>query len=90
MYYGYGPPGLDEIFEAIGPMPPGVPIAQSLVSDGIAASEPTVGLSTNPPVSSTMDPAAEPLAEETVLGEVRDLTTTAQSALVSDRVESRE
>ncbi len=90
MYYGYGPPGLEEIFEAIGPMPPGVPSAQSLVSGGIVASESTVRLSANLPASSTIDPPAESLAEETVLGEVRDLATTAQSALVSDQVESRE
>jgi len=90
MYYGYGPPGLDEIFEAIGPMPPGATSVQSLVSDEIVASESTVGLSANLPASSTTDPPPEPLTEETVLGEVRDLATAAQSALVSDQVESHE
>jgi len=90
IYYGYGPAGLNEIFEALGPMPPGVPNAQSLVSCEIVASKSTVGLSANLPVGSTIDPPSEPLAEEAVLGEVRDLATTAQSALVSDQVQSRE
>jgi len=96
IYYGFGPPGLDEILEALGPMPPAAPNAQSLVSDEFdsphdliaspVAAESNAELAANPPASS----AINPLAEEMVLGEVRDLAATAQTALVSGQVQSRE
>ena len=100
MYYGFGPPGLDGICEALAPMPPAAPPAQPVVSGRI-------GLPNDPPVSrvaiksapkpaanlpagSTIAPASESLAEEEVLGDVRDLAATAQAAMVEGRVESSE
>ena len=81
MYYGYGPPGLDGIFEALGAMPPAVPVP--LAGSFVTAYDPMVAVPAN------MSPAA-PSAEEQVLGAVRDLAGTAQSAMLSGPVESRE
>jgi hypothetical protein len=97
MYYGYGPPGLDGIFEAIGPMPPDAESLCDLIVAPVAAEstvEPAANLSdantTAPPSESPSETMAEPLAEEAVLGDVRDLATTAQTAMVDGQVENQE
>lgn len=101
MYFGYGPPGLDGIFEAIGPMPPVA--ADSKVEPGMEltamsnhaypptmqARRPMVPGESMPSANGGMPPA-ELLAEEKVLGDVRDLTATAQTAMLSGQVESHE
>ena len=105
MYYDYGPPGLDGIFEALGPMPPAAPSVESLIPAGLgapydpsvapAAPESIAEPSANPPVDNTADlpaesPPSDALAEEEVLGAVRNLAATAQTAMVSGQLESRE
>lgn len=101
MHCGYGPPGLDGIFEALGTMPPG-PRAKSLIPTGLGAlydpsiaSESLDGLNvalsagrTIAAPSTTSSP--ETLAEEKVLGDVRDLATAAQSSMAIGQVERRE
>lgn len=82
MYYGYGPPGLDGIFEALGPMPPSSPPAQ-LVGGLGTPYDPFVA------TPSEAGPSAS-LAEEEVLGEIRDLAGAAQNAMVGGPVESHE
>ncbi len=98
MHFGYGPPGLDGIFEALGPMPP--------ASNGLQVPPPTdrqaVGNPASPSPILRMVPAeinqptgggnprAGLLAEEKVLGDVCDLTATAQAVAVSGQVKSRE
>ena len=37
MYFDYGPPGLDGIFEALGPMPPAASSTESLISTALGA-----------------------------------------------------
>jgi hypothetical protein len=78
MFYGYGPPGLDGIFEALGSMPVATPIAGGLAAayDPYTAMEPEVGTSA--------------LAEEQVLDDVRDLSRAAQASVLDGHVESRE
>ncbi len=100
IYYSYGPPGLDGIFEALGPMPPPGSSAESLGSSKAGApyeplpapveAESTAEPGANPPASDILAPPLEPLAEEEVLGDVCDLAATAQTALVNDQVESHE
>jgi hypothetical protein len=80
MYYGLGPPGLDGIFEAIGPMPPGAPGGQSLVSGVLDAADGSFAAAPSSE-SATLD-------EEQVLGDVRDLSDTAQTALAGESVEN--
>jgi hypothetical protein len=79
MYYGLGPPGLDGICEALGPMP-------SVPASALSPAAGGPGAPHAPPAA----PPAEPLAEENVLGDVRDLATTAQAAMVGSPVESQE
>ena len=69
MFFGYGPPGLSGVFEAMGPMPPASPLASSRLG-------------------SPYDP--ETLAEESLLGDVRDMASDAETAMISGPVESRE
>jgi hypothetical protein len=106
MYFGYGPPGLDGIFEAFGPMPPVAAKSnpgpgtepQAISSHAYPLgreSMPPVGESTSPtsggmPPSDDGMPPAELLAEEKVLGEVCEMAATAQTAVVSGQVESHE
>ncbi|MGO9114569.1 MAG: hypothetical protein ACLP9L_35585 [Thermoguttaceae bacterium] len=92
MYFGYGPPGVDGIFEALGPMPPVGPSAELLVSssigapyDPLASPESPAGIGANLPAGNTIAPRSEPLAEEKVLGDIRDLTTTTQATMVRQR-----
>ncbi len=91
MYYGLGPPGLDGIFQALGPMPPREPSAQSLPSGGLGAPYdpfPAPESSIQPGASlatSSAMPPPEPLAEEELLGDVRDLAGTAQTAMLSSQ-----
>ena len=91
MYYGFGPPGLDGIFQAIGPMPRPAPDAKALAYGGIgapydplASPQSPVQPAANLPASSAVVPPSEPLAEEEVLGDVRDLASTAQTAMASN------
>ena len=37
MYYGFGPPGLDGLFEALGPMPSAPPNTESFISGKLGA-----------------------------------------------------
>jgi len=90
MYYDFGPPGLDGIFGALGPMPPAAPSADSPVPIALGAPyDPSVAPETTGEPS-TISPLSETLAEEKVLGDVRDLAASAQTAMVSGQVESRE
>jgi len=100
MHYGFGPPGLDGIFQAFGPMPPPAPSCQSPAASGgyplVGAGLGGLGAPHDPFATpqSTMQPGASPaanreiapppgaLAEEELLGEVRDLAGTAQTATV--------
>ncbi len=106
MYYDYGPPGLDGIFESLGPMPPA---AESLIPTALgapydpsvapAAPESTAARSENLPIDNTIAPPSETppaeslppdlLAEEKVLGDVRNLAATAQTVMDVSRVESQ-
>ena len=88
MYYDFGPPGLDGIFEALGPMPPAGPSASPLVSVPLGApydpsltSEAAADSSRPPPLESEMGSPLDTLAEEGLLGEVHDLSATAQSSM---------
>lgn len=94
MYYGYGPPGLDGIFQSLGPMPaasPDAPLAAAL-------GEPYIPLDTAPvemaPPESPGNGAAAgtpvvALAEEEVLGDVRALAAAAQSVMQSAAQEAQ-
>jgi hypothetical protein len=89
MYCGYGPPGLNGIFQALGPMPPeksdiGPPIASDPQTPAIAVASEAVP---PPPLSASSDAASAPPdgppAEESVLSEVQELTAAAQTAIAS-------
>jgi hypothetical protein len=80
IYFEVGPPGLDGIFEALGPMPPGAASPQPLVSGGLGA--PYDPFATAEP--SADSPAG--IAEEQVLGDVRELADSAQTALAGAAV----
>jgi hypothetical protein len=83
MYFGFGPPGLDGIFEAMATMPPAAP-----TNSGPTATE--LGAPYDPFAAQAVDEPSARLAEERVLGDVRDLADTAQTAVRGDPVESRE
>jgi hypothetical protein len=90
MYFDYGPPGLDGIYQSLGPMPPAsadAPLAAAL-------GEPYVPFDTAPPqavqpespalsADASLGPPAVALPEEEVLGDVRALTAAAQSVMQS-------
>jgi hypothetical protein len=89
MYYGLGPPGLDGIWESLGPMPPAVPSPGLLNSDSAighdgervgsihAQSEVGVANSADGAATSVAQALAE---EELVLDELRDLSAAARTA----------
>ncbi len=99
MYFGYGPPGLDGIFQSLGPIPPaaathcaGAPAAlQSRVALGepyILPFEPATAETAPPVFSGLSNDVAQPLVdEETVLSDVRELTAAAQATFVSGAAE---
>jgi hypothetical protein len=95
MHYGYGPPGLDGIFAAFGPMPPAARNPQSFLSGELGAPyDPSASASTatsnvNLPAD-TAGGSSDSAAEEKVLADVRDLASTAQTAMTGGQVGSRE
>ncbi len=94
MYYGYGPPGLAGIVESLGPMPPAARNAQSPTSGELGAPynpfPPASPLPSpaNLPTDGTAAETSEALAEEAVLGDVRDLASTAQAAAITGGLQS--
>jgi hypothetical protein len=86
MYYGYGPPGLSGILESLGSMPP----ATQVLSSAAAAIGAPVATLVVPPVTRSPIAPQESLAEEAVLGEVRDMATAAQSAIATEPAATRE
>ncbi len=80
MYYGLGPPGLDGIFEALGPMPPVIPSVPPHDSTGMerspdpaVAPDSTAEPATNLPADNSIARPGDALPEEDVLGDVQDL-----------------
>lgn len=97
MYYGLGPPGLDGIFEALGPMPPVIPSVPPHDSSGMerspdpaVAPDSTAEPATNLPADNSIARPGDALPEEDVLGDVQDLAATAQTAMESSQVQSPE
>jgi len=97
MFLGYGPPGLEGIFDALGPIPQVAPCAESLLSDATSArSDPLVSPESiaepvaNLPADNTIAPLLEPLVEEKVLGDIRDLATAARTTMVSGQAENHD
>ena len=88
MYYGYGPPGLDGILQALGPMPPATPDAAPAVAGGLGATDIPSAIDEVPQSASNGGPAAS-LSEEGVLNDVRDLNAAAESALASGAAQTR-
>jgi hypothetical protein len=90
MYFGYGPPGLQGIFDSLGPMP--APATDSLpASAGLGAPcVPLASPSSSPAVASSQAMPSDDQAEENVLGEVQELATTAQSAMLPGEVQSHD
>ena len=90
VYYGYGPPGLDGIFEALGPMPPTAADSPPFFADGAGVKDAAVVMETDQPAAvETIAPTSEEAVEEEVLDDVRDLAATAQTAMDPGHVESR-
>jgi len=103
MYYGYGPPGINGIFQALGPMPAEMPTTWPIASSELATpSDPPASpaeMETAPhdspePVVVAPDAAPhamtdQPLAEEGVLSEVRDMAAAAETALASGEPQAR-
>ncbi len=90
MYYGYGPPGLDGIFQSLGPMPaasPDAPIAAALgepyVPFDTASAEAAPPELPAPGADAAPVPPAGLLTEEEGLGDVCALAAAAQTALLS-------
>ncbi len=94
MYFGYGPPGLDGILQAIGPMPPQRPLRASPTPVGLGALYIPGGdnamqqSAANLAAQEGIEPA-ESLSEEGVLSDVRELTAAAQTATASDTAQAR-
>jgi len=93
MYYGYGPPGLEGILQAVGPMPPAAPdaatVAAKLGEPYAPAISPNVSETALQSAASlsaavTGDVLAEPSIEDRILGGVREMATNVQTAMVSD------
>jgi hypothetical protein len=95
IYFGYGPPGLDGIFQALGPMPPVVADASSPVAGRIGAIYIPGGDDASEQ-SNAMPGGAGPigpgdsLSEEGVLGNVRELAATAQTAMATAVVQAQD
>ena len=91
MYFGYGPPGLDGIFQALGPMPSttsgecvrlfpgqlGVPYVPGPLRKSSQA-RPRLPRRTNR------------LAEDGVLSDIRDMAAAAQGSLTTNAAQARE
>jgi hypothetical protein len=96
MYNGYGPPGLDGIFQAVGPMPPTTPDAVlpgsgELGAPYVPAPEvPPVPQPIATPVAVAEEATVGPLAEEGVLSDVREMSAAAQTAMLPDAAQARE
>ena len=97
MYYGYGPPGLDGIFQSLGPMPaasPDAPFAAALgepyVPFDAAAAETAPTELPAPGADVATGLPAGALTEEEVLGDVRALEAAAQAALLSGAEQSQQ
>ncbi len=106
MYYGYGPPGLDGIFQSLGPMPPAtpdapltatglgelyVPTAAAADSHAQPAEDGRENGTVPPPAAGIAASLADgPLDEEAVLNDVRQITAAAQSVLSSNEVQASE
>ena len=92
MYYGYGPPGLDGIFQSLGPLPRATPNAALFGSGELGAPYVPLPAETIPqsaanPVAAAANVApAEPLAEEGLLDAVREMATAAETTLVPGAV----
>jgi hypothetical protein len=105
MYYGYGPPGLDGIFQSLGPMPPATPDAPLAASrlGELYVPTPDAAESRGQPAENDREngsvivpPAAigaaadGPLDEEAVLDDVRQLTAAAQTAMAAGAAQASE
>ena len=106
MYYGYGPPGLDGIFQSLGPMPPAMPdaplaaaeLGELYIPASVAAEargQPADGGPGDGPailsIASVASAASEPpLDEEAVLNDVRQMTAAAQSAMAAGAAQTSE
>jgi hypothetical protein len=84
MYLGYGPPGMDGILQALGPMPAAAanaaPLTAGLGALYIPGSDEEVPQSPVNSVAAQPEPADSP-SEESVLGDVEVLTAAARSAM---------
>jgi hypothetical protein len=87
MYFGFGPPGLDGIFQSLGPMPAAAPNAAppaaGLGALYIPGSEETAGQSDSMPSDGGAIDSADSLSEEGVLSDVEALTAAARSAMTT-------
>ena len=79
VFYGYALPGLNGLIESIGPMPSTVSSPTSVVSSQHQKAY---------DISGGAEPTSDSLAEEKVLGDVRDLTAAARTAVSGGPVES--
>lgn len=94
MYFGYGPPGLDGILQALGPMPAATSDAASPAAVGLGAlyipGEDDAGGSSaaNQTAAAEDNEPSESLSEEGVLSDVRELTEAAQTAMTAAAAQS--
>jgi hypothetical protein len=88
MYLGYGPPGLNGIFQALGPMPTVVPDVSQPAAPGLGAlyipgTDEAVQQSATTPAAVGQTDGAGSHSEDDVLGDVQALTAAARSAMTT-------
>jgi hypothetical protein len=96
MYFGYGPPGLDGIHQALAPMPSVTPDASSPVAAGLGAlyipgGDDAAGQSNAMPAAAAAQIGpGDSLSEEGVFGDVRELTAVARTAMPTAALQAQD